>query len=169
MLGKLLRKLVYMALLTAISLGIWVIENQIPVPIPVPGVKLGLASIITLETMLLMGRKEALTVLLMRVVLSCLFAGSFSVILYSLTGGLLSWALMALTIRLFPQQLVWVVSVFGALGHNAGQLAAAILITRTPSLAAYAPVLLIAAVLTGVFTGLTAMYLYRALKDRIRF
>lgn len=158
------KKLVFLALLTAISLGIWVIEAQIPAPIPVPGVKLGLASVVTLTAMALMGRKEALAVLVMRVFLSALFAGSFSAILFSLTGGLLSWAVMALTLRLFENKLLWVVSVFGAIGHNAGQLLAAIAVMKTTSLIVYAPALLCAAIVTGAFTGVASMYLTRALR-----
>ena len=162
------KKLVFLALLTAISLGIWVIESQIPAPIPVPGVKLGLASVITLAAMVLLGRKEALAVLLMRVFLACLFAGSFSAILFSLTGGVFSWAVMALTVGLFAEKRLWVVSVFGAIAHNAGQLLAAIAVTKTPALLAYGPALLCAAIVTGVFTGVLAMYLTRALKSHIR-
>lgn len=158
------KKLVFLALLTAISLGIWVIESQIPAPVPVPGVKLGLASVVTLTAMALLGRKEALAVLMMRVFLSVLFAGNFSAILFSLTGGLLSWAVMALTLRLFEEKLLWVVSVLGAIGHNAGQLLAAVAIMRTASLFVYAPALLCAAIITGAFTGVAAMYLTRALK-----
>ena len=162
------KKLVFLALLTAISLGIWVIEAQIPAPVPVPGVKLGLASVVTLTAMALLGRREALAVLLMRVFLSTLFAGSFSAILFSLTGGLLSWAVMSLTIGLFDEGLVWVVSVLGAVGHNLGQLLAAMAVMRTVSLIVYAPALLCAAILTGAFTGVTAKYLIRALRRLVR-
>ena len=158
------KKNVFMALLTAISLVVWVIEAQIPAPIPVPGVKLGLASVVTLTAMAILGRREALAILVLRIVLACLFAGSFSAILFSMTGGLLSWLVMALTIRLFEDKLLWVVSVLGAIGHNAGQLLAAIAVTRTPALAAYAPALLCAAIVTGAFTGVASMYLSRALR-----
>ena len=163
------RKLVFLALMTAISLVIWVIEAQIPAPVPVPGVKLGLASVVTLSAMLLLGRKEALAVLLMRVVLGSLFAGSFSAILFSLAGGLLSWAVMALLLRVFPGRLVWVTSVFGAIAHNAGQLIAAVIITKTLSLFSYGPVLALSAIITGAFTGVIAMYLVRALAGHISF
>lgn len=163
------KKLVFMALLTAISLVIWVIEAQIPPIVPVPGVKLGLASVITLAAMVLLGRKEALMILLVRVVLSCLFAGSFSAILFSLTGGALSWAVMALTVNLMGEKNLWVVSVFGAVGHNAGQLLAAMLVTKTASLLWYGPALLCSAILTGAFTGAAALYLQRAVKKHIKF
>ena len=162
------KKLVFMALLTAISLVVWVIEAQIPPPVPVPGVKLGLANVVTLTALALLGRKEALAVLLARVVLASLFAGSFSAILFSLAGGLLSWAVMAGTVGRLGEKLLWVTSVLGAIGHNAGQLGAALLVTKTPAILAYGPALLCAAIVTGVFTGVIAQNLHRALQGRIR-
>ena len=157
------KKLVFLALLTAISLVIWVIEAQIPPPVPVPGIKLGLASVVTLTAMALLSRRDALIVLFLRVVLSAVFGGSVSALLFSLTGGLLSWAVMALTIGLFDRKQLWVVSVLGAVGHNGGQLLAAIAVTRTPSIVVYAPALLAAAIITGAFTGLASARLVKAL------
>ncbi len=158
------RKLVFMALLTALELTIWVIEAQIPAPVPVPGIKLGLASVITLAAMASLGRREAGCILLARILLGALFAGSASALLFSLTGGIVSWCVMAALLGLFPEKLMWVVSVFGAIGHNAGQLLAAVLVTGTPGILWYGPALLAAAIVTGVFTGLGAMYLTRALR-----
>lgn len=162
------KRLVFMALLTAMSLTVWLIEAQIPLPIPVPGVKLGLASVITLTAMALLGRRDAGLVLLARVILSALFAGSFSVILFSLAGGFLSWAVMALTIGLFDEKRLWAVSILGAIGHNAGQLLAAAAVMKTASVLWYGPALLSAAIVTGAFTGLVSMYLTRAVKKRVK-
>ena len=158
------RKLVFMALLTALELTIWVIEAQIPAPVPVPGIKLGLASVITLAAMASLGRREAGCILLARILLGALFAGSASALLFSLAGGVVSWCVMAALLGLFPEKLMWVVSVFGAIGHNAGQLLAAVIVTGTPGILWYGPALLAAAIVTGVFTGLGAMYLTRALR-----
>ena len=153
-----------MALLTALELTIWVIEAQIPAPVPVPGIKLGLASVITLAAMASLGRREAGCILLARILLGTLFAGSASALLFSITGGVVSWCVMAALLGLFPEKLMWVVSVFGAIGHNAGQLLAAVIVTGTPGILWYGPALLAAAIVTGVFTGLGAMYLTRALR-----
>ncbi len=164
------KKLVFLALMTALSLCIWVVEAQIPAPIPVPGVKLGLANIITLAAMRLLGRREAAAVLAARIVLGSLFAGSFSAILFSLAGGLLAWSAMALALPRFDAgRQLWIVSVFGAVAHNLGQLLAALAVTKTPALVWYAPALLAAAVVTGVFTGLAAQALCKALGKKIRF
>ena len=165
---KTTKKLVLMALLTALSLGIWVIEAQIPPLVPVPGVKLGLANIVTLAAMVLLGKREAGDILLARVVLGSLFAGSFSAIIFSLAGGVLAWAVMALTLNAFSEKQIWIVSALGALAHNAGQLIAAIAVTKTPALLWYGPALAASAVVTGVFTGLAAMYLLRAAKRFVK-
>lgn len=158
------RKLTLMAALTAIALTIFIAESQIPPVVPVPGVKLGLSNIITLVTMAYLGRKEAGAVLVVRIIMGSMFAGSVSSLLFSMTGGALAWLVMALLIGLFSEKLTWVVSIFGAIAHNAGQLAAAIFVTGTPGLIYYGAALLAAAIITGAFTGVASMYLLRAMK-----
>ena len=159
------KKLARMALLTAIALTIFVVENQLPAPVPVPGVKLGLANIITLVTMLLLGKKEAGAVLLVRVLMGAMFAGSPSTLLFSAAGGALAWLVMCLTVGLFGEKQLWIVSALAGLAHNAGQLLTCALVVKTPGVFAYAPILAVSGVITGVFTGLAAMYLIRALRN----
>ena len=159
------KKLALMALLTAIALTIFVVENQLPAPVPIPGVKLGLANIITLVTMLLLGKKEAGAVLLVRVLMGAMFAGSPSTLLFSAAGGALAWLVMCLTVGLFGEKQLWIVSALAGLAHNAGQLLTCALVVKTPGVFAYAPILAVSGVLTGVFTGLAAMYLIRALRN----
>ena len=161
------RKLTLMALLTAIALTVFVIENQIPAPVPIPGVKLGLANIVTLITMKLLGKKEAGAVLLTRVLMGAMFAGSPSTLLFSAAGGVLAYLVMCLTVGLFADSQLWIVSALAGVAHNAGQLAACVLVVKTPGVFAYAPVLAASGVITGVFTGLAAQYLLKALK-RVR-
>lgn len=159
------KKIVLMALLTAIALTIFVVENQLPAPVPIPGVKLGLANIITLVTMLLLGKQEAGAVLLVRVLLGAMFAGSPATLLFSAAGGFLAWLVMCLTVGLFDQKQLWIVSALAGLAHNAGQLLTCALVVKTPGIFAYAPILAVSGVITGVFTGLAAMYLIRALQN----
>lgn len=158
------RKLTLMALLTAIALTIFVIENQIPTPVPIPGVKLGLANIITLITMKLLGKKEAGAVLLVRILMGTMFAGSPSTLLFSAAGGLLAYLVMCMTVDHFGENQLWIVSALAGLAHNAGQLLACVLVVRTPGVFAYAPILAASGVITGVFTGFAAQYLLKALK-----
>ena len=128
------KKIVLMALLTAIALTFFVVENQLPAPVPIPGVKLGLANIITLVTMLLLGKQEAGAVLLVRVLLGAMFAGSPSTLLFSAAGGFLAWLVMCLTVGLFDQKQLWIVSALAGLAHNAGQLLTCALVVKTPGI-----------------------------------
>ena len=134
-----IRKLTTMAMLTAISMIVFLIEAQIPLPIAIPGVKLGIANVITLFAIWTLGRREAGAILMG--------------MLYSLAGGVLCWLVMCLLKPHVGRKQIWVMSVFGALGHNAGQLAVAVWVSGTPALAFYAPVLLLAGIVTGFFTG----------------
>lgn len=86
------RRLTLLALFTAIALTIFMVEAQIPVPIPIPGVKLGLANIVTVYVMFVLGPGDALLVLSARVFLGAVFSGQMSTLLYSAGGGLLCWA-----------------------------------------------------------------------------
>ena len=158
------RKLVLTAVLSAAALGIFLVEAQLPAPVPIPGVKLGLANIITLVAMSLLGRRSAAAVLGVRLLLGSMFTGSVSALLYSAAGGVLAYAVMAALIGAFPRNMLWVVSILAAIAHNAGQLAMAAAITATPGILWYGPALLIAAVLTGAFTGLAAIYLLKGLE-----
>lgn len=162
------KKLAIMAMLTAASLIVFVIEAQIPAPVPVPGVKLGLANVITLIAMLVLSRREAGIILLMRIIMSSMFTGGVSAFIFSICGGVLAYAVMCLTLNIFIGKLLWIVSVLGAIAHNAGQLAAAIAVTRTVGLLAYAPILMASAIVTGAFTGLAAMYLNARLDKMLK-
>jgi heptaprenyl diphosphate synthase len=158
------RKLALMAVLTAIALTIFMIENQLPSIVPIPGVKLGLANIITLTAMVLLGRKEAGAVLLVRIIMGAMFAGSPATLLYSVAGGLLAYVVMCITIGLFSEKQMWIVSALAGIAHNAGQLIACVLVVKTPGVFAYAPILAVSGIITGCFTGFAAMYLVQALK-----
>lgn len=157
------KKLTRLALLTAIALTIFLVELQIPSPVPIPGVKLGLSNIVTLYCTFAYGPWSALAVLLCRVVLGAVFSGRLTAIAYSLAGGLLSWALMCLLRHIVTDRQIWACSVLGGLSHNVGQILAAMLITGTPSIAVYFPVLAMSGMAAGLFTGLCAQFLLRRL------
>lgn len=160
------KKLLYLALLTAISLVLFIVENQIPAPVPVPGVKLGLGNVIVVTVLFLYGPREALGVLTAKVLLSALLTGNLGALAYSAAGGLLSWAGMSLLRPLLGKQQLWVASVLGAMLHNLGQLAAAVLIAATPGLWSYLPVLLLSGMITGLFTGIAAQAVVGRLRNK---
>ncbi len=161
-----LKKLIRLALLTAVSLILFLVENQIPAPVPVPGVKLDLGNIIVVCVLFLYGRKEALAVLLVKVVLSAILTGNLGALVYSLAGGLLSLGVMCLLRGLLTDRQLWAGSVVGAMFHNLGQLLAAMAVAATPGLIAYLPVLLLSGMITGLFTGLAAQAVVARLKRK---
>ena len=158
------KKLVLMAVLTAIALTIFMLEAQLPAPVPIPGVKLGLANIVTLTAMLILGRREAGAILAARIIMGAVFAGNPSAMLYSAAGGVLAYAAMCLLVGVVPEKRLWAVSAVSAVAHNMGQLLACVLVVKTPGVFIYAPALIVSGVITGVFTGFGAMYLVRALR-----
>ena len=150
------KRLTRCALLTAIALAIFVLEAQIPIPFPVPGMKLGLSNIITLFALFSFGWKDVI-----RILLGNLASGQVMALLYSLGGGLLSFAGMALLCRILTAKQVWAAGAAGGLLHNLGQMAVALAVTRTPGLLVWLPVLLLCGLGTGLFTGLCAQLLLR--------
>ena len=153
------KKLTQMALLTAIALTIFMLEAQIPPLVPIPGVKLGLANIVTVFAVFALGPKDACAILFCRIFLGAVFAGNFSTILYSAAGGSLA-ILTTIGLRKFlkPDQL-FVAGALSAIGHSIGQMAMAIAVSGTPSLAVYLPIMIFCSVITGAFTGLCAQFL----------
>ena len=160
------KELTTMALLTALALILFTVEAQIPPPVPIPGVKLGLANVITVYAMFALGPKEALCILLARVFLGSVFSGQMSTLLYSLSGGLLCYCAMLVLRRILTEQQIWVCSVIGAVFHNIGQMGMALMIFRSPSVLIYLPLLMLSGIIAGLFTGLCAQFLLRRLRKR---
>lgn len=153
-----LEKLTQLSLLTAAALIIFIVELQIPYPFPVPGIKLGLANIITVYAVYHYRPHEAAAVVAVRLILGAVFSGNFPALVYSASGALLCLAGMIPLSRVIDTRHMWMASVLGAVLHNTGQMAAALLLTRTPQLLLYYPFLLAAGCLAGAFTGLAAQY-----------
>ena len=155
------------ALLTAIALTIFMVEAQIPVPIALPGIKLGLANIITVYAVFILGPADALLILVARVFLGAVFSGQMMTLLYSMGGGLLAWLSMILLRRLLTKDQIWLCSPVAAVFHNIGQLTVAAGVMKTWAVMAYLPYLLLSGILTGLFTGLAAQFLIKHL-DKIQ-
>ena len=152
-----------MALLTALALIIFMVEAQLPDVVPIPGVKLGLANIVTLFALFAMTPGEALMILLARVILGSLFSGQPMIFFYSLAGGLAAFAVSLALRRVVGRGQIWVCGVVGAAAHNLGQLVAAALIARTAAVFFYLPFLLVCGMAAGLFTGLAAQALLHKL------
>ncbi len=153
------RRLTANALLCAVALIIFTVEAQLPAPVPVPGIKLGLSNIVTVFAVFMLSSKEAALILAVRIFFGAVFAGNFSTIFYSLAGGTLALTAAVLLRRILGRKQIWVAGCLGAVAHSIGQMAAAIVIARTPSLVIYLPVMLLCSIVTGLFTGLCAQLL----------
>ena len=153
------KKLTLLSLLTAIALTIFMVEAQIPALVPIPGIKMGLANIVTVFTVFAIGSREAAAVLFVRIFLGAVFAGNFSTIFYSAAGGACAIAVTILLKKILTPKQLWVAGALGAIAHSIGQMAMAITLTSTPGLIAYLPVMIVVSIITGTFTGLCAQLL----------
>jgi len=157
-----LNKLTKTAVLSALSLAIYVLESFIPPIIPVYGVKPGLANVVTLYAKVTLGTKAAWGVMLIKIFLGNLFVGSAVSLLYSLFGGVLCFASEILMFRVVSRRQMWAVSVTGAVFHNVGQVIAAVILMGTEKILWYLTILVPVGIVTGVFTGLCADYTLKA-------
>ncbi len=148
-----IRRITLMGVLTAIALTIFVLEAQIPPLTAIPGIKLGLANIVTLFALAALGPRDAFIILTVRVFLGSVFSGQIMTLAYSMTGGLLCLAAESLLIKTPLKKNLWAISVIGAIIHNAAQICVAVIITLTPGIFWYLPYLIIAGIITGAFTG----------------
>lgn len=150
------------AVLTAMALAISAAEALFPLTVllPLPGLRLGLANLVTLFALARLSKGEALAILVCRCLLGALVGGSLSALAFSLAGGLFSLCAMLLAQKL-PHVSLYGVSVVGAAAHNTGQLVAAQIVLGTGTVWLYLPPLLLCSILTGAVTGLAATLLVR--------
>lgn len=158
------QRLARAALLTALALGLSWMERFIPLQllVPLPGIKLGLANLVTLFALYFLGGRMALAILCVRCLLGSLFGGGVTAFCFSITGGLLALAVMALARRL-PVLSVYGVSILGAAAHHVGQILVAVALLRSGYVVAYLPFLLLVAIATGFLTGAISSVLFRAM------
>ena len=152
-------KMVYLALLLAAAIVLHIIEGMLPVLqiIILPGVKLGLANIITLLTLVLFGGRESILLVILRVLLASLLIGTFFTIPFflSLAGAISSSLIMAGIYFIARDHLsIITISIIGAIGHNIAQLLTAAYIVEQIAVFAYLPYMLLLSLPTGFFIGL---------------
>ncbi|MBQ9227729.1 MAG: Gx transporter family protein [Eubacterium sp.] len=149
------KKAALFGLLVALAFVLSYLESLLPFNLGVPGVKLGLANLVVVVALFTVGEKTALPVAVVRIVLAGLTFGNTYSLVYSLAGGLLSFAVMAL-VRRRSGLSVFGVSMLGGVTHNIGQIAVAAVLMGTYRIAYYLPVLLVAGLVTGLLIGLAA-------------
>lgn len=156
-----LRRLTQAALLTAVALIIFMVEARIGPLVPIPGVKLGLANIVTVFAVFAMGPREACLILSVRIFLGAVLSGRFSTVFYSAAGGALAIVTTIALRRILTRDQIWVAGCLGAVAHAVGQMAMAVVLSGTWSVLIYLPIMIVCAVVTGLFTGLCAQLLLK--------
>lgn len=158
------KQLTLCAVLTAMALALSYLENFFPLSlaIPIPGVKLGLANVVTVFALYVLGPGQAMLILLARCLLGAVFAGNMNALIFSLLGGV-SAMLVMIGLSRWRRLSVYGVSVGGAAAHNCGQVAAAVLTLGNTAPLYYLPILLGVSLFTGALTGLVTACLFRAL------
>lgn len=151
------KRLTLCAVMISLALALSYMERLIPLQlvIPLPGIKLGLANIVSLVALYLLGKQSAYYILIIRCLLSSIFGSGITGLLFSLTGGLLSLTVMILS-RKVPFFSIYGVSILGAAAHNVGQILAAVILMNSIYIVGYLPYLLLVALVTGTATATAA-------------
>lgn len=160
-----LKKVTNIALLTAMALAISLIEHMIPIPVPIPGAKLGFSNMIILLTLYFYGMKSALLVGVLKSFLLMLITGSVTAFFYSFAGAVLASLAMGLSLKLLNRFSSFVgISEIGAFFHNLGQILVAAIFMGNIKMLIYFPALVMMGVFTSFFVGLSVNYVTSHMK-----
>ncbi|KYO64781.1 Gx transporter family protein [Thermovenabulum gondwanense] len=162
-------KLVYLSLFVTFGITLHIVESSIPVPVPIPGAKLGLANIMALIAILIFGTKEGLIVNVLRCIIGSTLYGSMSSLIYSLSGAVVATLIMGIFYSYCNSVFSPIgISVLGGIFHNVTQLTVAMIILKTGGLYVYLPHLLLTGLVTGIFTGILAFFVEKNLRGILK-
>lgn len=160
------KRLATLAVLTAMGLIMFMVESLFP-PLFVPGAKMGLSNIFSLLTLFLLGPIDAFVLVIVRTTLGSMFTGNMSTIMYSMSAGIVSVIVSSLLVEFaYPKVSIIAVSVVAAVMHNITQNVVFCLISNTPEMFAYLPVLALIGVLAGVIVGFAVWFILRMIPLR---
>lgn len=153
------KKITKLSLLIAVAVALNIFEKVIPLPMIAPGAKIGLANIVTMICILTMSYKDAFLVVSTRIILGAIFSTGLISLTYSFSGAILSFVAMLFVKKIFKDSISAIgLSITGAVFHNIGQIIVAIYILSTFKIISYLPVLIIVAIFSGGFIGLSTNY-----------
>ncbi len=166
---KKLNKIVFLSIIVSVGLGLSVLESAIPLPIMVPGARLGLSNMVVLVTLVVFGFKEGLVVSALKSIILMLITGSVSSFIYSISGAILSCIAMYLAYKYFHNIFSLIgISIIGALFHNFAQVTVASLMMNNLRIYTYLPFLMLTSLFTGYFVGLASIYIVKNLKKSFK-
>lgn len=159
------QNMVLTAMIFATALVLAIVENMLPpLPLAVPGVKFGLSNIAVMYALFFLGAKEAFLIAVLRGGFVFITRGVVASAL-SLTGGLLSVAVMLVLLMIFKERISYLsLSIFGALSHNFGQFLVISILYVGVNMLPYLPVLLISGVIAGIVTSTLLRFILPAFK-----
>ncbi len=172
------RMLVISAMLVAVAATLSVLDGMIPIQlvVPIPGLKLGLANIVTIFAIFYLGTKPTFTIVVLRCVLGAALAGGFSTFAFSLSGATVAAGIMLLLKMGYEKHFsLYGISLAGSAAFNIMQVMVASIILQDTAVFSYLPVIMTGGVVTGVLTATVFNLFYRrmekskAIKNYISF
>lgn len=163
-------RIVLIGIFVSQALALYTIESMIPVPFIAPGAKLGLTNLITVIALyILENKRDVFLIIILRLLLSTIFTGNLSTLMYGAAGAILSYYAMILVKTVGKDKISIIgVSASGAFFHNLGQLIIGSIIVQNIWVMLYLPILSIAGIGTGIFIGLTSNFIVRHI-SRLRY
>lgn len=156
------REITELGLILAIAFVLSYLEFCLPVLVPVPGVKLGLANIATIYILYRYTPWKAFIFMMIRVFLTSLLFSGFQTFFFGLTGGILSIAFMLPAIKC-KRFSVLGISMLGAIAHNFGQILVACIVMSNTNIFYYLPFLIVSGLVSGFLVGYLAFLLLKKL------
>jgi heptaprenyl diphosphate synthase len=158
-----IKNVIYSGVLIALALILGYVEQSLPLNIGVPGVKLGLANAVTIIALCVLGKKEAVLVTELRIILLAFMFGKIFAMIFSIAGSVFSLVAMLLLKRTGKFSNVGI-SVAGGVMHNVGQILAAAVVLHTKAIVYYLPVLVVSGVVAGVAIGILSELIIRRIQ-----
>lgn len=161
--------MIFLSVIVSVGLALSVLESAIPLPVMIPGAKLGLSNMVVLVTLVVFGIKEGIVVSILKSAVLMLITGSISSFIYSLSGAILSCIAMAITYKFFSKIFSLIgISIMGALFHNFAQVSVASFMMKNLRIYTYLPFLMITSLFTGYFVGLASIHIVDNLKRNFK-
>lgn len=164
------KRLAECALFISLALVLSYIERFFPLQafIPLPGVKLGLANVVTMVSLMCLGKRDTFIIVILRCILGSMFGGGVTGLMFSLTGGMLSVSVM-IAVSKVPYFSIYGVSILGAAAHNIGQILAAVILMQSIYILTYLPWLLLTGLVTGLVIAILSSGVLRILRNLPEF
>ncbi len=160
-------KIALSAMMAALALIFSYVEAIIPFNAGIPGVKLGIANLVVLVSLYVLGARYTLTINVLRILVAGLLFNGFFGAMYALAGGILSFVAMVLLKKTGLFSTIGI-SMAGGVAHNLGQLLVAAAIVENTKLFLYFPVLLFSGMISGIFIGILAHLVLRKLPEGVQ-